>query len=906
MAHDPLTSLPETARRALRTGPEPDATAARVAVVLAAAPSLAAPRTADALVAVCGTSRALGSLLVAIGDDAAPLIAAHPLPPPALDTRHLHRGVAEHLIRIAAADLTARLTMPEVGVALSDLADAAARVALASADPDPAMAVIALGKWGGRELNYASDVDLVFVHDGNEKAAAAAATRFIETMTERTGDGVAFRVDTDLRPEGAAGPLTRSLDSYQAYWERWAQAWELQAMMKARVVAGDAALGKAFLAAASPFVFPDVLGADTVREIRVMKARTEALVGGDEELKRGIGGIRDVEFAVQLLQLVHGRADPALRTANTLEGLKRLGEGGYVEPAEAADLDESYRWLRHVEHRLQLYDLRQTHTLPPDAGSRERVARAAGYRDGPDASALEAFEVALRSRRTRVRTIHEQLFYRPLLEAFADVSGEVVERTDRQLAAFGFTESAIARTAITELTGGLSRRSRLMRQLLPLMLGRLSDSPDPDLGLQQLRLLVGSAPDHVIGALRDHPVVAERLCLLLGTSRLAARLVDRIPPALAGLADDTALAAEPPDLVAEAAARLALRRDGLARIESLHRFHAERLLHTTMADLAGFADEVGVAHRLATTADAVVEAALADAVMLATREGHRPPDMAVIAMGKWGGLELNYASDLDALVVHRDGDDRADAAAARVTEVLVATLAPSPIDLPAPVLDLDLRPEGKKGAIARSLGAYRAYWDRWAGTWELQALLRARHVAGDRELGDQFVLAAADRASPVTLGDDRLREVRAMKARVERERIPVGEDPDFHVKLGRGGMSDVEWTVQLLQMIHGHDVPGICTPSTLEGLERLAAAGLLDPDDAAVLDAAYRFCARVRNRLFLRAGRVRDSLPADPDEASRLARSLGYEVNPRSALREEYRRVTRRARRVVERAFYGK
>ena len=222
------------------------------------------------------------------------------------------------------------------------------------------------------------------------------------------------------------------------------------------------------------------------------------------------------------------------------------------------------------------------------------------------------------------------------------------------------------------------------------------------------------------------------------------------------------------------------------------------------------------------------------------------------------------------------------------------------------MLDLDLRPEGKKGAIARSLGAYRAYWDRWAGTWELQALLRARHVAGNGELGDEFVLAAADRASPLTLGEDRLREVRAMKARVERERIPVGEDPDFHVKLGRGGMSDVEWTVQLLQMLHGHDVPGIRTPSTLEGLERLAAAGLLDPDDAAVLDAAYRFCARVRNRLFLRAGRVRDSLPADPDEAGRLARSLGYEVNPRSALREEYRRVTRRARRVVERVFYGK
>ena len=905
MTDDSIRMLPDEARRALRSGPEPEASVARVASVLADLPDLAHHHeTALALVAVCGSSRALTATIRALGEAAGPLLSADRLRQPEIRAKSMHRAVAGHLLAIAALDLTGCIDMPAVGAALSDLADAAVRAALGAQDPAAAsLAVMALGKWGGRELNYASDIDLVFVHDGDEAPAADAASGLIRRLTERTGIGIAYRVDAGLRPEGASGPLTRSLDSYRAYWEQWAHTWELQAMMKARFVAGDAALGAAFLTAVEPFVFPDTLGADSVREIRAMKTRTERLVAGDEELKRGVGGIRDVEFAVQLLQLVHGRADPELRAANTLDGLARLGEAGYVDRGDAGDFADSYRWLRHVEHRLQMYDLRQTHTLPADAPSRERVAKAAGYRDGAGASALETFEGALLANRTRVRTIHEQLFYRPLLEAMADVPGAAVERIERQLSAFGFTESAAARAALSELTGGLSRRSRLMRQLLPLMLGWLSDTPDPDLGLQQLRLLFGSTPDGVASVLRDKPAIAERLCLLLGTSRLAGKLIDRIPPALPGLADDAGLVAEPTDLAAEVIARLAVRGDRRARTESLHRFHAERLLHTTMADLAGFADEEAVGRRLAATADAVVEAALAEAS--ASIEGAAPA-MAIIAVGKWGGRELNYASDLDALIVYRDGDDRSDAAAAHVTESLMGMLARSPIDLPGPVLDLDLRPEGRKGAIARSLGAYRAYWDRWAGTWELQALLRVRAVAGDRELAAEFIDEAARRACPPRLGDDRTREVRAMKARVERERIPIGEDPDFHMKLGRGGLSDVEWAVQLLQMMHGDAIPEIRSPSTIEGLHRLAAAGLIDGEDAAVLDAAYRFCATVRNRLFLQAGRVRDSLPTDPEEAARLARSLGYELNPRSALREEYRRVTRRARRVVERIFYGR
>jgi len=911
---DAVTAVGEPAVRALRAGPEPDAAAARLASLLEAVPGLARHAgLVDVIVAICGASRVLPTIAASLGSDAVRVLERgavdHPSFGETAEVAALRRGVAEQILAIAALDLTGRLAMPEVGTALTELADAAARAALktATAGSSTRIAVIALGKWGGGELNYASDIDLLFVQDGDEDEAGGVASRFIDLLSRREGGGVAFRVDADLRPEGRSGPMSRSIESYRAYWERWAETWEFQAMLKARHAAGDAGLGGEFLEAVGRFVFPDTLGADAVRSIRAMKARAEQAAGAGDEVKRGVGGIRDVEFAVQLLQLVHGRADPGLRTANTLEALSRLGEGGYVRAEDAAGLADAYRWLRDVEHRLQLYDLRQTHTLPDDASGRERVAKSLGLRDDTDATALQRFEQTLVERRSLVRSIHERLFYRPLLEAFAAASG-TDERADRQASALGFTDSEATRVALHDLTTGLSRRSRLMQQLLPLMMGWLSESPDPDLGLAQLRLLVTTAAGHdtVIPVLRDNPAAAERLCRLLGTSRLAGRLIDRLPATLARIGDDEALGS-PTDggaLADEARRRITVRDDPAARAEALHRFEAERMLEISSADVIGFADTRAVGHRLTDTADAVVAAALDQAV--AEAGNGEAPAIALIAMGKWGGRELNYASDLDALIVYRSADDESDERAARIAEVLVSAMERSSLDLPSFEIDLDLRPEGRKGAIARSLDSYTAYWERWAETWEHQSLLRARPAAGDPELGEEFVARASEFAHPERFTDAQLRHIRALKARVESERIPLGEDPDFHMKLGRGGLSDVEWTVQLLQMQHGAEHPEIRTPSTLDGLTALRDAGFVDHDHADALDQAYRFCASVRNRLFLRAGRTRDSLPTDPDEAARLARSLGYDLDPRTALREEYRRVTRRARRVMEQVFFGR
>ena len=923
---------------AVRRGPDPDGALGRLGALFSAHAGLGAEALADArlgraLVALAGASPALtrpaacdlealrravhgrppGPFAVAPGDLPAALAA-------------IRRRTASRLLAVAAGDLTGRLDMPAVGQALSEAADEAAAAALAALAPASGdalpFAVIAMGKWGGRELNYASDIDLLFVYappeDGDPAVAADQAQHlaaaFLDCLGRRTSEGIAYRVDADLRPEGRSGPLARTVDSYRAYWERWARPWELQALIKARAAAGDPALGRAFLEAAEPFVYPETLAPDAVREVRSMKARAEGMAArrGDE-IKRGIGGLRDIEFAVQLLQLVHGRADPALRRGHTLEALRVLGASGYVGPADAGALEDAYRWLRNVEHRLQLAELRRTYQVPAAAAARERLAKAMGYRDGPGSTARERFDSDLVARRAEVRAIHERLFYRPLLEAFAasPATGLTSEGAVRQLAALGFQDAAGARRAFEELTSGLSRRSRLMQQLLPLMLGWLSASPDPDLGLEQLRLLVAAAPDHaaLIAALRDNPVAAERLCTLLGTSRLLGRLLDRLPPALARLGDDGALAAFPgrEALTAEAARRLGVRPRWEEAVAGLHRFVEANVLWLASQDLVGGAEATAIGERLSDLADAAVAGALEAARRQAGASGPPPPPLAVIAMGRWGGRELHYASDLDALVVYRAGHDPGadQASAQRTAALLLEALGPGGPLGPALALDLALRPEGKQGAAARSLDAYAAYWERWAETWERQALLRARHAAGDPELGAEFLAQAAAQVYRPDFGAEQERAVRQMKARIERERLPAQEDPLFHTKLGRGGLADVEWAVQLLQLRHGHADPSVRSPGTMAALDALEAAGHLSPARAGALRAAYAFCARVRNRLFLQEGRPRDSLPADPAAVTRLARSLGYEASPRSGLREEYRRVTRRGRRAFEAVFYG-
>lgn len=811
-------------------------------------------------------------------------------------------------LRIAARDLLGLADLPAVGRELAALAETCLARALVLAEPELPLAVVGMGKLGGHELNYASDVDVLFVHDGDPEDADHAARRVLTVMAEPTPEGIVFRTDADLRPEGRAGPLSRSLDAYRAWYERWAQTWEFQALIKARPVAGDAALGDAFTTLVQPFVWPDVLGPDAVRAVRTMKARAEGETNrrglADRELKRGRGGIRDIEFSVQLLQLVHGRHDSSIRSSNTLEALAQLSTSGYVDPADAHSLDDAYRFLRTVEHRLQLWDEQQTHTLPTDVVASTRLARVLGYRDRGDRSAAEQLDEHHRAVQARVRSTHEKLFFGPLLENLAGRPGPLTQAAaEERLRAFGFLDLAATRAALDELTRGFSRTSRLLEQLLPLLLEWCSASPDPDLALLQLRRLAeGPArAANLATVFRDSPGAAQRTCRVLGSSRMLGDALRHQPEFVRTLGDDPVLVTEKPRprFVEEATATVQWRAgDAEARRSGLRRYKRREFLRIASRDILGFADLVTTGRELSRLAEASLEAALV---------GIAPQvPFAVIAMGRFGGCDLSFASDLDVLFVY-DGDTPTDYhEAERVAEELLAEIGEPTPEGRLFAIDANLRPEGKQGSLTRSLDGYRTYWDRWGLTWEFQSLVKLRPAAGDPGLAERFRELAEPYVYRDSFSDEAVQEVRRMKVRIEQERIPPGDDPQFHLKLGRGSLSDIEFTVQLLQLLHGHAHASLRTPETVTALEALVAVGLLDGADGDALLESYELCSAARNARYLVTGSERESLPTDPAEAEHVARLLGYVDRPRATLRDDYRRLTRHARQVVERVFYGR
>lgn len=819
--------------------------------------------------------------------------------------RRLRLWKRREILRIAVRDLLGMAGLVEVGHELATLAQTCLSAALDLAAPGTPMAVIGMGKLGGSELNYASDVDVIFVHDGDGVEAERSARKLLEIMAAPTSDGIVFRTDANLRPEGRSGPLSRTLDSYASYYENWAQTWELQALIKSRPVAGDLDLAARFKALINPHVWPDTLDPDAVREIRAMKARSEEMVRKrgteDRELKRGRGGIRDIEFAVQLLQLVHGRHDPEIRSPNTLEALDQLAIHGYANASDAAELRESYVFLRTVEHRLQLEDEAQTHTLPSDPKLVTQLARVLGYRDRGGASAAELFDAEHRRHKLFVRSIHEKLFFAPLLDAFAGSGQLSPDAVEERLAAFGFADVEHTRAALEELTHGLTRKNRLMGQLFPLLLEWLSESPDPDLGLLQLRTLAEgpTRSSALTVAFRDKPGAAQRTCKLLGSSRVAGLALRRHPDVVAQLGEDEFLTKERSrdELVVDALETLAWRPGPAARREGLRRFKRRELLRISARDVLGFATVEEIGRELSALAESCMEAAL---------QSLSPSlPFAVIGMGRLGGKELSYASDIDVMFIYEgDGADDFDSAE-QAGAALVREIGEITPEGQIWSIDCNLRPGGKAGPLTRALDGFRSYYERWADTWELQTLLKARVVAGDEALGERFMALVQPFVFRDGFPDESVREIRRMKARIESERIPPGEDSQFHLKLGRGTLSDVEFAVQLLQLMHGFEHPEVRTTSTIEGLARLSGSGVLDGNDATALLDAYRFCERARNYRYLLTGLPGDSLPGGLD-ALHLGRMLGYAHGPHTSLRDDYKRLTRRSRAVVERIFYGK
>jgi glutamate-ammonia-ligase adenylyltransferase len=744
----------------------------------------------------------------------------------------------------------------------------------------------------------------------------------IQVCSQPAVEGPLFPVDPNLRPEGRDGPLVRTLASHRAYYERWAKTWEFQALLKARPVAGDADLGRAYLQALAPMIWQAAQRENFVADVQAMRRRVLDSLPADQagrELKLGPGGLRDIEFAVQLLQLVHGRTDETLRVQGTLDALAALAAGGYVGRQDASSLASAYRFLRGVEHLLQLYQLRRTHTLPEDPAVLRRVGRAMQLATGIGQRADPAAELTARWREhaSQARQLHEKLFYRPLLEAVARLPGDDVRLTPEaaraRLEALGYVDPAGALRHIGALTSGVSRKTAIQRTLLPAMLGWFADAAQPDAGLlafRQVSEALGESPWY-LRLLRDDTRVAQRMARLLASSRYAAGLLLRAPDAVALLADDTQLAPRPAGaLRAEAAAAVRRHPDAADAVAATLALRRRELLRTAAADVLGLSDIEETGQSLSAVAMVTVGAALEAAARKVEQEtGPLPTRMAVLAMGRFGGHEMSYASDADVMFLHDPlpgaDEESATRAAHAIAEELRALLGRPGPD-PALPIDADLRPEGRQGPLIRTLASYLAYYRRWSLPWEAQALLRAEPVAGDLALGRAFIAIADEFRYPAGgMAEASIREIRRLKARMEAERMPRGADPALQLKLGRGGLADVEWVVQLLQLKHAHAVPALRTTRTLGALAAARDAGLVSAADEQVLQAAWRLAARIRNAVVLVRGRASDMVPSAQPELTAVARLLGYRPECAQDLVQDYRRTARRARAVMESLFYG-
>jgi len=852
------------------------------------------------------------------------------------------------LVQIASFDLEQDdpvAGFDAVAAALSDLAAAALEASLAVARkqtigtgpgrfPEAEVratpfAVIGMGKAGARELNYVSDVDVIYVTEGVESADLSAgravdiATR-LAMLTQRGIHEPAiepglWEVDPNLRPEGKDGALVRTLDSHIAYYDRWAKGWEFQALLKARPLAGDADLGGRYVAALAPKVGSSASRENFVESVQRMRERVTDNIPDDEvhyQLKLGPGGLRDVEFTVQLLQLVHGQTDELVRQRDTLSALAALAAQGYIGREEAATFSQDYRTLRLMEHRLQLRHLSRTHLMPRDEGDVRVLARATGL-----APSAEQLMVRWNEIKHRVRGLHERLFYRPLLSAVAATNadarladapateggaGLTSEQAEARLAAIGFRDPRGALAHIAALTAGVSRRATIQRHLLPVLLQWFAAGADPDYGLLTFRRLsedLGSTHWY-LRMLRDSTGAAERLTRVLSGSRFAGELLGRIPESVAWLESEDELRPRTAELLREETAAILGRHESAATAAaSLRAVRRREVLRLAFSAILGFSTIEELARGLTAVTENVIVGVLA--AIRAERGDADALEFAIIGMGRFGGRELGFGSDADVMYAFRplaaDQDSAHKAALAIVAQLNALTEDNRlPLDL-----DIGLRPEGKNGPAVRSLEAYRAYYRRWSLTWEAQALLRARGVAGDPALLADFEAVADEVRYPASIGEQEVREVKRIKARVENERLPQGADPSRHLKLGRGSLSDVEWFVQLVQLQHAAAIPELRTTSTLEALAVAVEHDFIDADDAAKLHDAWLFASRARSARTLWTNKTADVLPADRVALEGVARLMEYPPGSASRLEEDYLAVTRRARAVFERSFYG-
>ncbi len=808
--------------------------------------------------------------------------------------------------------------------------------------------VLALGKLGGEELNYSSDIDLIFLYDhegatsgdrpiSNAEFFARMGGAIVRLLSDHTAMGQAYRVDMRLRPEGDQGPLARSLAATIGYYVSVGRTWERQALIKCRPIAGDATLGSDFLAAIAPFVYRRYLGAAEIGEIKAMKRRIEArthAAGEDSvEVKTGRGGIRDVEFVVQFLQLLHGGGEPSVRHANTLMAISRLEQIGCLSPEERGIMEDTYRFLRRVEHRLQIMFDRQTHQMPRDHEGQRTLAIRMGY---PPASPWEdrigpaqRFRADYQAKADLNRKILNHLLH----DAFTgdDRTDPAVDLVLDPAPSSGAVASVLARfpfrdvpTAYTNLMAlaredfeflSQARCRHFLAAIAPRLLEAVAKTPDPDMTLTNLEKVSASLGAKAIlwELFSFNPPSLKLFVELCATSQFLCEVLINNPGMIDDLMDSLVIdRAQNASSIKGELADLCRGAEDLAPI--LSGFRNKEWMRIGVRDILGREPIRDVPRELADVDEAIVgQVARAQWARRIARcgvprreEDGRRARWSIVGLGKLGGREMNYHSDLDLIFLY-DADGRTDGPDsipndqffAELAQKVIRDLAGSPETGALYRVDTRLRPYGGSGPLAVSLDAFTSYFSGPAATWERMALTRSRPLFSTGTFRTEVSATIRDLLTKPGPG----REAIAEEVLAMRLKIGDAKGPN-ELKRGAGGLVDIEFLVQFLQLVHAPESPEILRPNVWDGLDALRRTGLLAFEDHADLRDAYDFLRAVEARLRIVHNRTDVGLPADRDELARLARRLGYERQDQSdeatLFRSDIERLAGRTRALFE------
>lgn len=857
----------------------------------------------------------------------------------------LRRMRRREYLRIGARELTGLGTFTEVVQEISDLACALVSQTLSvchdsldypSGEKPDSFVVIAFGKLGARELNYSSDIDLALVWDTPPAGEESAVSTFyqklsqllIQSLSELSGEGRMYRVDMRLRPFGSSGPVGSSVAQFLNYYESWSEPWERQALIKARTIAGPPALRERVDSFIRDFTFGRPIDALSIGDILAVKERSEAHQAKagemDRQVKHGWGGIRDVEFTVQLLQLVAGSSHPEAQIPATLDALAVLYGLKVVSEQEESALASSYVFLRQVEHRLQLVDELPIAVLPDDPAKLQRLALSMGYRDDGDVSARAQFEKDYAVNTRTVRNIHERLF-KQFLSHHPDQAVDIARLVESEdgdsqiLSQYGFRDTEDAARRLKQITFNghegktASQSQRRFLQMLPDLLASIAKSPDPSLSLSLLQQMAEAtgAPLHFFQSIGANPKALDVFTRLCGASEFLAGALIRRPEYIDMFADSNNLARARSlsSMEKELASRVEAEQPGDNRLNALRRFRLREFLRIGVRDVAGITRVITTTAEISLLAEACIRVAYLLATGTIDGQSRLPGKLSILGMGKLGGRELHYSSDVDIVCVFQEGKGAVDAYRAfeKCVRSILDILSRLTEEGRGFKVDLRLRPEGKAGMLVLSLDGYSRYLSEDIQVWERQALVRARPVAGDVALARRLLEKMREAVWGRPLTEEDLTELRHIKKRIENERSKQSDNL-IDLKLGPGGILDVEFTVQILQLAYGGVINTLRESNTWRALKAIGRMGVLAQQQVNCLKDAYLFLRRAENRLQMVSERSEDGVSADPESLAAFARRLGYAQKKPSAAAQTFlndlRRHTNGVRKIHEITFF--